>query len=206
VSVKYGMAAITSEVLGEVKREAEAIIAKAEADAKETVRAAKALADQNYGVIISQGKLRAEAEKRKIASVTDVESRNSLLQAKDDLVDAVFQKAINKLQEFTGTQQYRGYLLKEAEALAKQLKQKSLMVQVNAKDKTWLTPGVLKEVSQKAGCELKLADEAGQFIGGLKTQTEDGKITFDDTFDNRLEQLKPDLRVQAAKVLFGKEV
>ena len=64
---------------------------------------------------------------------------------------------------------------------------------------------MLNRLSKKLHCELKLSDETGDFIGGCKIQTADGKITYDSTIDNRLQELKPTLRVEVAKILFGKE-
>ena len=108
MSIKEGLSAITSEVLGDVQKEAEAIILAAENEAKETLKAAKEQADQNYQTIINQAKTKAETERRKITSVTEVEMRNRLLQAKEDLVDHAFEKALVKLEDFVKTEEYHG--------------------------------------------------------------------------------------------------
>jgi vacuolar-type H+-ATPase subunit E/Vma4 len=42
-------------------------------------------------------------------------------------------------------------------------------------------------------------------IGGCKIQSADGKIVYDNTLDHRLEELRPELRVEAAKILFGRQ-
>jgi V/A-type H+-transporting ATPase subunit E len=205
VSIKDGLSAITSEVLEDVQKEAEAIILAAENEAKETLKAAKEQADQNYQAIITQAKTKAEAERRKITSVTEVEMRNRLLQAKEDLVDVAFEKALVKLQDFVKTEEYHEHLLKLIEEVAKRIASKNLLVQVNAEDKTWLTQDMLNRLSKKLRRELRLSDETGDFIGGCKIQTVDGKITFDSTINNRLQELKSTLRVEVAKILFGKE-
>ena len=155
---------------------------------------------------MNQATTKAEGERRKIASVTEVEMRNRLLQTKEDLVDAAFEKALVKLKDFVTTEEYHGYLFKLIEEVAKRIDQKNLVVQVNAKDKTWLTQDMLNRLSKKLHCELKLSDQTEDFIGGCKIQTVDGKITYDSTIDNRLQELKPTLRVEVAKILFGKEV
>jgi V/A-type H+-transporting ATPase subunit E len=206
LSIKDGLSAITSEVVGDVQKEAEAIIWGAENEAKETLKTAKEQADQNYQTIINQAKTKSETEKRKIASVTEVEMRNLLLQSKEDLVDKAFDKALVKLQDFVKTEEYHDYLLKLIEEVAKKIKCESLMVQVNAEDKTWLTQDMLNRLSKRSRRELKLSDETEDFIGGCKIQTADGKITYDSTINNRLQELKPALRVEAAKILFEKEV
>ena len=94
MSAKSGVVAIADEVIGDVQKEAEAIIVAAENEAKETLRVAKEQADKTYHAILSEANQKAEGEKRKIASVTEVELRNRLLQTKEDLVDEAFEKAL----------------------------------------------------------------------------------------------------------------
>ncbi len=205
MSVKEGLSAIANEVLAEVEKEAVAIVLEAKNDAAEALKTAKQQADKNYQTILNQAAARAEAEKRRIASVTEVEMRNYLLLAKEELVDAAFEKALVKLKEFASSEEYQRYLLKLIKEVAKGLGQKSLVIQVNAKDKAWLTQEELDRLSKKVNCELKLQDETEDFIGGFKTQTADGKITFDSTIDNKLHELKPQLRVELAKIMFKEE-
>ena len=205
MSIKDGLSAITSEVLDDVEKEAEAIILAAKNEAKEILKASKAQADQSYQTIINQAKTRAETERRKITSVTELEMRNRLLQTKEDLVDNAFEKARVKLQDFVKTKEYHEHLLKRIEEVAKRIDSKNFVLQVNAGDKAWLTQDVLDRLSNRLRRELKLSDETEDFIGGCKIQTADGKVTFDSTIDYRLQELKPTLRVEAAKILFGKE-
>lgn len=202
MSVKDGISAIANEVVGDVQKEAEAVILAAEKEAKETLKVAKEQADQNYREIINQVKAKAEAEKRKIASVTEVEIRNRLLQTKEDLVDVAFEKALVKLKEFVKTEEYHDYLLKLIVDVAKKIGQKDLVVQVNARDSEWLTEDVLKRLSKKMHFELRLSEKTEDYVGGCIIQTADGKIIYDNTIDNRLQELKPTLRVEVAKILF----
>jgi V/A-type H+-transporting ATPase subunit E len=202
MDVKDGLIAITNEVLGDVQKEAENIIHTAEGEAKNTLNTAKQQAEQNYTTVTNQAKIRAEAEKRKIASLTEVDVRNRLLQTKEELVDAAFQGALRQLGDFTETEAYQTYLLKLIEHAAKRIGAKNLIVQVNAKDKVWLTKEVLRHLSGKLNVEMTLSDLAIECIGGCKMQTQDGSVSVDDTIDNRLQELKPTLRTQIAKILF----
>jgi V/A-type H+-transporting ATPase subunit E len=206
VSVKDGLSAIANEVLGDVQKEAEAIILSSQNQAKETLKVAKQQADEKYKTMINQATAKAEGEKRKIASVTEVEMRNRLLQSKEELVDIAFDKALARIKEFAATEEYHSYLLKLIKEVAERIGQKKLTMQVNAKDKAWLTQDTLNHLSKKLNCELTLLDQTEDYIGGFKIQTVDGKITYDSTLDNRLEELKPVLRVEVAKILFGKEI
>lgn len=205
MSIKDGLSAIAKEVIGDVQKEAEAIILAAEKEAKETLRVAKEQADKNSQAIINEAKAKAENEKRKTASVTQEELRNRLLQTKEGLIDAAFDNALIKFKEYVETKDYRVYLLKLIEEATKRIDQKNLVVQLNAKDTTWLTQEILNQLSKKSGYKLKFSKETEDFIGGCKIQTVDGKITYDSTIDGRLQELKPALRIVIARLLFGKE-
>jgi len=203
VSIKSGVTAIANEVIGDVQKEAEAIIAAAENEAKETLRLAKEKADRTYHAILIEANEKAEAEKRKIASITEVELRNRLLQTKEELVDEAFEKATTKLKRYVETKEYEIYLLKLIEDIAQKMEQKVLVLEVNTRDKSYLTLDILKKLSKKAKTELKFSEQTSNSIGGCKVQTEDGKIVYDGTLDNRLQELKPELRAKIAKSLFG---
>jgi V/A-type H+-transporting ATPase subunit E len=205
VSVKDGLAAIANEVLGDVQKEAEAAILAAKNEAKAALKVAKEQADQNYVTVMKEATAKVDGERRRIASVTEVEIRNRLLRAKEALVDAAFEKAVTELHHFVTTEGYHDYLLKLIEEVAGKISKKDLVVQVNAKDKAWLTQDTMNRLSKKLHRELKLSEQTEDFIGGCKIQTVDGKITYDSTIDNRLQELKPTLRVEVAKIMFGKE-
>jgi V/A-type H+-transporting ATPase subunit E len=205
MNVKNGIAAISSEVLGDVQKEAEATILEAENQAKETLKLAKHEADQKYREMINQAKLKAETEKRKIASTTELEIRNRLLQTKEDLVDFAFDKALTKLINYVETDEYRKHLLNQIEDVAKKIGQKNLVAEVNAKDAAWLNQEKLAPIAKKLHAEIKLSKATEQFIGGCIIQTADGKIIFNNTIDARLEELKPTLRIKVAKILFEEE-
>ena len=128
-----------------------------------------------------------------------------MLQTKEDLVDSAFEKALTKLKAFAKSKDYHEYLLNLIENNAKKLGQKNLVVQVNAKDQGWLTQEMLDRLGKKLQCEIKLSEETENYLGGCKIQTADSKIIYDGTLDNRLQELKPVLRVEVAKILFGVE-
>jgi V/A-type H+/Na+-transporting ATPase subunit E len=205
VSIKDGLSAIANEVLGDVQKEAELIIVSAENQAKETLKVGKEHAVQNYQTLMNRAIAKAEGERRKIDSTTEVEMRNRLLQTKEALVDLAFDQALDKLKDFTTTEKYQSYLLKLIEDVAGKIGQKNLVLQVNGRDKGWLTQDMLNRLSKKLRCEIKLSEQTENFIGGCRIETLDGKIAYDSTIDNRLKELKPTLRVKVAKILFEKE-
>jgi vacuolar-type H+-ATPase subunit E/Vma4 len=203
--IKDGLSAIAAEVLEDVRKEAEALILEAQAEAKESLIIAKKEADETYSVEMVQATAKAEAEKRKIESLTEVEVRIHMLQTKETLVDAAFEKAFSKLNDFTKTEEYHRYLLRFIHEAVKKVGSKNLIVHVNSADKAWLKQNSLSDLSKELYVDLQLAGEAENCIGGCKIQTLDGKLVYDNTLENRLRQLKSELRLEAARILFAKE-
>lgn len=203
MSIKNGISAISDEVVGDAQKEAEATILSAEKEAKETLQSAKREADEKYRELVGHAKVKAETERRKIYSITEVEMRNRLLTAKEQLVDAAFERAIAKFKNFVETDEYKAYLLKLIADIAKRIGRNNLIVEVNAIDASWLTEEKLKSVAKELQIDFKLVKSNERFIGGCIIQTGDGKIIYNSTLDTRLEELKPTLRVEVAKILFG---
>lgn len=203
MDVKNSVSAIATEVIGVAEKEAEIILSEAENEAKETLLIATEKADQIHKEILNHVNVKIASEKRKIASVTEVDLRNNLLHVKADSVDAAFQKSLDRLKTFAASEKYPNYFLKVIAEAAKKLGQKSLILQVNAKDHEWLTQHALATLAAKLQLDLKLSDKIENYIGGCRIHTVDDKIVFDATLDSKLQDLKPSLRVEVAKKLFG---
>jgi V/A-type H+-transporting ATPase subunit E len=204
--IKAGLAAIATEVLEDARKEAEAILHESEEDAKEILKTAKLDADKIYETIVGEATVRAETETRRFQSLTDVEKRNQLLQTKEKFVDQAFKGAIEKLKAFVKTKNYQDSLLELIEEAATRINSKKLVIHVNSADKQLLKQEDLHTFSKKLDTELTLAQTTEDHIGGCRLQTPDGTLTFDNTLENRLEKLKPTLRLETAKILFDNEV
>lgn len=203
--IKEGLTAVASEILEDVRKEAEASISEAEKNGKDILLKAKDEANRQYTTIADQAKSQAESESRKLESLTEVETRNRLLQKKEELVNTAFDKALQQLSAFAETKEYLDYLLNLIRETASKLNSKNLILQLNARDRDRLKRKDLAKLSEELGVELKIAETQENFIGGCRVQTADKKILYDNTIENRLQQLKPSLRIETAKILFGKE-
>jgi len=205
LKIKDGLLAIANEVLEDVRKEAETLILDSEREAKETLARAKGEAEKAYTEIVDEAKQKAEVEKRKIASLAELEMKHRVLQKKEEMVEKVFEKALVKLKEYVQTAEYNNYLLGLIQQSAERVGSKSLIVYVNAKDKAWLSQGNLKRLSTKLRVNLTLGDKTEECMGGCKVQSSDGRMIYDNTLENRLEQLRPALRHEVARILFGEE-
>jgi V/A-type H+-transporting ATPase subunit E len=202
---KTGLSAIAHEVFDDVAKEAEVLILKAHEEAKASLQSAKREADRNYQNAVDAAKSRSEAEAKRIASVTDMETRNQLLAAKEELVNDAFRRAQEQIDAFVKTDRYHPYLLDSIRQASERMSIKNLTVKVNAADRAWLAQNSQKLSVGKQGVVFELSDETISCIGGYIIQTKDGSVSYDGTIDNRLSELRPSLRTEAAKILFREE-
>jgi V/A-type H+-transporting ATPase subunit E len=204
-TIKSGLAAIAAEILKDVQEEAEGTLSESEKEAKEILKTAKKEADHIYSNAIHGATSKASNERLKIQSLTEVEKRNRLLQTKEELVDLAFERAMKKIQDFTKTDEYHNLLIELIKRGTDKLPSGKILLKVNAADKKWLLEGNLKKISKGLKSDLELDPTTGDFTGGCALQTEDQKVQFDNTFENRLKHLRPTLRIQIAKILFETE-
>jgi len=205
ISTKKGLVAIASEILEDVKKESEIIIRDAEKKAEEILRDARTEAERRRVRLLAEAEEKGKIEQKKTQSLTAMEMRNRCLQVKEEHVNAVFDKALARLKEFVESESYPSYLLKFIEEAVKKIGSDRLIVYVNSKDREWLANGKLDELSGKLRVKLTLADETESCLGGCIVKTSDGKLSHDNTFEKRLQVLKPILRIKIAKILFETE-
>jgi V/A-type H+/Na+-transporting ATPase subunit E len=205
VKIKEGLKGIANEVLADVQKEAEVMVLKAEEDSKKALRIAKDESDKIYALVMADAVTKTSSEKKKIDTKADIDVRNQILMAKDALLKSTFEKAQSRLNEAVNEAKYKKFLLKLIEESAKKIGSERLIVIINSRDKLWLTQKSIDLISKKLAVNLSLGDETTPSMGGCKIQTIDGKIIYDNTFENRIEQLKPALRPELVKILFQKE-
>lgn len=205
-SVKKGLVAIATEILEDVKLEAQKIIRDAEKQAQEILEKAKEEAEKTYADLLADAQNKGELEERVTKSSAEVEVRNRLLRAKEELVNAAFDEALTLFNEFVKTESYHNHLLKLIQEAAKEIDSDTLVTYVNSEDQEWLRNNNLDKLSKKLRVKLILADETENCIGGCVLRTPDRKISYDNTFESRLHLLKPLLRIRVAEMLFGKEM
>jgi V/A-type H+-transporting ATPase subunit E len=201
-NIKEGLAEIANEILEDIKKESEKIIRDAETKAAKILKDAKIEAENRHLKLLGEAKEKSELEQKKMKSLTQIEIRNKWLQVKENYINDVFDKALARIKQFVESDSYSSYLLEFIEETVKKIDSDQLVVFVNSKDRKMLENGSFKDLSKKMNKKLKLADETVDCLGGCIVKTQDMRLQYDDTFENRLQVLRPNLRIELAKILF----
>ena len=111
-----------------------------------------------------------------------MENRRVLLQKREEITQAVMDKAAEKLVSFTDSPDYRAFLTASAQRAA------AAIGGVGTPPTVFLRKadmGFASDIQAAIGpCDCK--EDAGISLGGLRMSSADGRLTADDTLDTRL--------------------
>ncbi|HXW36439.1 MAG TPA: V-type ATP synthase subunit E family protein [Nitrososphaerales archaeon] len=149
--------------------------------------------------ILEEGRRQAEQLRRQIIGSAELESRNMQLKALERAVNDVFDEANKRLASapLEERQASLGRLIKEGmEAIGP-----VASVHCNKEDHKVIA-SVLKKLN-KGPVKLSLSEEAIQSLGGAVLVSLDGSVRFDNTYEARLERMRPMLRKSVSDLLTG---
>ena len=155
--------------------------------------------ESEYDKIISDGKKEADKIEKQIVGGSDIEARNKQLLALEAAVDRVFTTALEQITNSDRDSDYANLIKTLLQESTQILGTTDVKVFTNAKDKDV----VQSSLSNFSGSEL--SSQAIDCIGGVKIESKDGAMKFDNTIDAKIERLKPLIRKEIASKFGVKE-
>jgi V/A-type H+-transporting ATPase subunit E len=159
---------------------------------QETLSNSRASLEQEYDKILSEGKKEAEKLEKQIIGNADLEARNKQLLLVEESIEKVFNKAIKKIKDTDRNKDYTKLISSLLEESIRTIGTSDIIIQTNSKDKS-----VVESLLSKFTGATLSADPI-ECLGGVKVQSKDGTMTFDNTIDARLQRLKPLIRKDIA--------
>ena len=183
---------------GEFEKE---VLVELEAGRKETLERVEAVRKETADAvakILETSMKQAESVKRQIVGASELQARNDQLKALEKAVNEAFETATKEVSQIQGAAQEKALLRLIQEGLG--AIGPRARIQCAAKDRKAIA-GAVKKLDSKANVTLE-ADPI-ETTGGVVLTTPDGSIRFDNTFEARLERMRPDLRKEIAAILTG---
>jgi len=150
-----------------------------------------------------QQRRQADALKRQIIGSAEMTARNRTLEIVEDNLNEAFSQALDKLGELTSQVEYNRILKSLVLEGIDEVGGNQFVVTANGKDQQLLQL-IVGQVSHEREISVVRSDSRTQnSVGGVVISSADGFVTFDNTFEARLERLKPELRKQIAQLFTG---
>jgi len=179
-----------TEVLSDLEASRRETLARIEAVRKETA--------ETVAKILETSLKQAESVRRQILGAAELETRNDQLRSLEKAVNEAFDAAMDQVSSLSGASLEKvlaGLVQEGLEVIGARA-----AVRCSAKDKKAVAAAV-KRLDGKA--RVTLEDDPVETIGGVVLSTADGSVRFDNTFEARLERMRPTLRREVAAILTG---
>ena len=155
--------------------------------------------EDEYDKIVADGRKEADKLEKQIVGSSDIDARNKQLLAVEDAVSRVFTKAVEEISNSDRSGDYANLIKSLLDESTKVLGTSEVTVFTNSKDRDV----VQSTLGSFAGSEL--SSETIECIGGVKIQSKDGAMKFDNTIDAKIDRLKPLIRKEIATKFGVKE-
>jgi len=196
--------ALSEEAILKAQQEAEQILQRAQRVSERDLEKARAQAENIKGARIEQTKERLTLEKKQTLSRIQLEARKKRMTWKEEQIEAIFQEALSRLVSMPRDEAYKKILEASISEGIAILNKDSVRIVLNEKDRPVFDRKFRKELSDSLDhpVRLILSEETHLASGVAIVQSEDGSVSFDNTFEARLERMKDGLRGEVAEVIF----
>ncbi len=221
---------IVSNIMSEAQSKADENIQEAQAKAETIVQQGEKKAEATKNQISLNGQKQADMRYQQIISEAKMNARRFELEAKEEVIEAAFNKATEELTQIASTddEKYTTSLISMIKEAATEIGGGNLIIQLKEDDipkvksnletiasdvKSILTGNkkdqlnlnnIAKDVSSATSTETKITiGEPINTIGGVVVKTENGDIEVNNTIEARMLRNKKNLRSEVAKTLFN---
>lgn len=181
----------SKEVIAELEEGRDHALESLELTKRETIETA--------AKILGMGSKQADSLRRQIIGSSELESRNLHLRLIEDSVNEVFATAMAKAAATSPTEYENAITRLITEGVG--FIGATARVACRSED-GGLVSSVIKKLN-RASTRLTLDEKSLNTIGGVVLTSPDGTVKFANTFEARLERLRPILRKEVANLLTG---
>jgi len=196
---------LSRSILSDANNDAEEILAAGRAKADAIRAHAQQQAEAERARILDQASREAERIRGQVVATTQMKSRTMLLEHREKLLDSVFKSAREQLPSLQEWSDYDEIALRLLHEALVQLKAKKVIIHADAKTQKLLTDAVIQKLAE----EFKLTLTVGKPLEsgfGVVIESADGHLTFDNTFETRLDRLQSMLRSPVYHLLMGETI
>lgn len=194
--IEYTVKKVSDEALSEMLQS----ISESKTAALDIVTKKMREAESEVARMSEQQRRQAEALKRQIIGSAEMTARNRALEIVEDNLNAAFSQALEKLGESTGQLDYNRILKSLVLEGVDEVGGTDFIVMANNKDQQLLQL-IIDQISHERNVFIVRSDSRTKnSFGGAIVSSADGFVTFDNTYEARLERLKPELRKQIAQL------
>lgn len=188
---------ITSKILKDAEAGKENILAVAAEEKDKIISKKVSSANEIAQEILDKAEVEEKSKKERVISSAKLKVRNNKLAAKQEIIDEVFEKSIDKLTKLS-KKEFLSFV--ENTILSMNLTGKHTLILNEAGLKS-VTPAFIEKLNKKIDAQITLSETKGNFKGGFIL--ENNGIEINSTYEALVSSLRDELEFEVAKVLFN---
>ena len=195
---------IVSSIMSEAQEKADTIMQEANAEIATINANAEKTAESEKNKILDNGKKQSDMRYQQIISEAKMNARRAELGAKEEVIEAAFDKASEELKSIasSGSDEYDDSLSKMIKEAVDELGSNDLIIQLNEADTNKFKSQLDSSSTFQIDDSKFQLGEPIDAIGGAIVKTKSGDIEVNNTIESRLERFRSVLRSEVANVLF----
>lgn len=186
------------KVVEESKIELTSLLESGFSDAEKILHDSELEAKNETKKILQGADRLAETRARQILGRAEIESRNKTLRLVEEKINAAFMKALEDLKT-TKSKGYANILRKMILEGIESIKTEKVTIKCNEGDRGTVTE-LSEKISKDRGTDITVSDQPLESAGGVEVANAEGTVSLRNTFEDRLERMKPEMRRNLADV------
>ena len=188
---------ITSKILKDAEARKEKILATADEEKDRIISKKVSSANEVAKEILDKAEIEAKSKKERVISSAKLKVRNNKLAAKQEIIDEVFEKSIDKLTSLS-KEEFLNFV--KSTILSMNLSGKQTLI-LNEQGLKFVDSSFIEELNKKVNVQITLSKNPGKFKGGFIL--ENNGIEINSTYEALVSSLRDELEFEVAKVLFN---
>jgi vacuolar-type H+-ATPase subunit E/Vma4 len=194
--------ALERAILNEANSDVEQIKQTAKGKADVIWQRAREQAESERKTALEKAKQEAERVRSQFVATNQLKARTAELSHREKLLDDVFKSAREKIKSIPNEKNYEEIVAQLLREGISQLNVNKAKVRADKKTQKILEQSVIAKVSKELNAELTV-DVPLEEGTGLIVEAADGRLKYDNTFENRLVQIQNELRFPVYRLLMG---
>jgi V/A-type H+/Na+-transporting ATPase subunit E len=187
----------------EGRKEAELILAQAQAEAARIIAEARERAEKERESELLAQTSAAYAEAKHIVDSAELEARKRIMTFREQVIQEILEALQVRLKEFRKEPGYGDFLMSALREGIEHLPGEAFIVELNAQDLE-LVAEKARDWAQHQSLAVELKPSAS-IDAGLRVTTEDQRLLYDNSLSARLKRNENDIRQQIWRTIFGTE-
>lgn len=188
---------MTSKILRDAEAGKENILAAAEEEKNKIISKKVSSANEIAQEILEKAEVEAKSKKERVISSAKLKVRNNKLAAKQEIIDEVFEKSIDKLTKLS-KEDFLNFVKNAISSMNLSGKQTLIL---NEEGLKFVDEAFIDELNKNVDAQIILGETAGNFKGGFIL--ENNGIEINSTYEALVSSLRDELEFEVAKVLFN---